>query len=269
MKRIALFLLFACIVGFSSLAAAQDKPKTETKPADAKPADAKPADAKPAAGLPSSDEILDKFVAAIGGKDAVLKQNSHVMKGSFDIEAMGVSGTVEVYTKAPNKNAVVVTIPSFGVFNQVYDGDKGWSLNPMEGLRELSGGELAAAKRRSDFYTALNYKKNYSKLTVTGKEKVGASEAYVIEATPAEGAPEKLYFDVATNLLVRHDFEAESPQGKIPTESYIEDYKAVDGVKLPHTMKQVSPVFSMSMKFTEVKTNVPIEDAKFGKPSAQ
>lgn len=262
MKRIALF--FLCSVVFAFTAFAQDKPKTETKPADAKPADA-----KPAAALPSVDDILDKFVAAIGGKDAIMKQNSRVMKGSFDIEAMNVSGTVEVFTKAPNKNAVVVTIPSFGVFNQTYDGDKAWSSNPMEGLRELAGTELAAAKRRSDFYNELNYKKNYSKLTVTGKEKVGASDAYVIEAVPAEGAPEKLYFDVATNLLVKHDFEAESPQGKVPTESFVEDYKAVDGVKVPHTMKQVSPVFSMSMKFTEVKTNVAIEDAKFGKPAAQ
>lgn len=261
MKRVALLLIFSIFAGLSAVA--QEKPKTDTKPADAKPADA-----KPTVALPTTDEVIDKWEKAIGGKDAVMKHTSRTMKGTFSIEAMNMTGDIEIFTKAPNKNAVVVAFPNIGNFNQVFDGEKGWSANPMEGLRELSGSELAATKRRADFYADINYKKQYSKMVVTGKEKVGTSDAYVVEATPAEGGPEKLYFDASTGLLLRHDFEADTPQGKMATETYAEDYKVVDGVKLAHTIKQVNPMFAAVMKFTEVKTNVQIDEAKFAKPSA-
>src|SRR6266540_3117454 len=147
------------------------------------------------------------------------------------------------------------------------DGATGWDSNPMTGLRELSGVELAQIKRDSDFYPELNYKKHYTKLEVKGKEKVGSYETYVIEATSPEGSVEKLYFDVNTGLLVRHDGETENPQGKFTMETYLEDYKVVDGVKIPHTVKRVTPAMTMVTKFTEVKNNVEIDDAKFNKPS--
>jgi len=259
MRRIALILAFVTLAVFPS--PAQEKPK-----ADAPKADAAKADAKPAA-LPTVDEILDKYVKAIGGKEAIEKIKSRTAKGSFEIEAMNMNGTIEMFAKAPNKNAMKIDLPGFGVVNDVYDGSKGWDSNPMTGLRELTGAELAAMKRRADLYSAINFKKQYPKMEVKGKEKVGSSEAYVIEATPDEGGPEKLYFDVNTGYLVRRDAEVEGPQGKMATEVYTDDYKVVDGVKIPHTLKQVNPMYSVTMKFTEVKTNVEIDEAKFSKPS--
>src|SRR5262249_14206481 len=157
------------------------------------------------------------------------KITSRSVKGSFEIEAMGMSGALEMTAKAPNKNAMKIDIPGFGVVNSIFDGAKGWSSDPMQGLRELSGPELSAIKRRSDVYSEINYKKLYSKLEVVGKEKVGSYETYVIGAVPDEGAPEKLYFDISTGLLVRHDMETEGPQGKMATEIYMDDYKTIDG----------------------------------------
>jgi hypothetical protein len=255
MKRIALILAFSVLATVA--VAAQDKPKTDA---------AKP-EAKPAETLPTVDEILDRFVKAIGGKEAVEKITSRAMKGSFDIEAMNMNGTFEMYAKAPNKSAMKIDLPGFGVVNNVFDGSTAWSADPTQGLRELSGPELAQTKRRSDFYEDLNLKKHYTKMEVKGKQKVGSYDTYMIEATPAEGSPEKLYFDTATGFLVRQDSETDGPQGKMQIESYMDDYKAVDGVKIPHTMKQVLPMFAFTTKVTEVKTNVPIDDAKFAKPA--
>jgi len=259
MKRFALTLALVMLGAFTC--AAQEKPK-----ADAPKADGAKTDAKPAA-LPAVDDILDKYVKAIGGKEAIEKITSRTVKGSFEIEAMNMSGTLEMFAKAPNKNAMKIDLPGVGMVYNVFDGAKGWDSNPMTGLRELSGAELAAMKRRADFHSEINFKKHYPKMEVKGKEKVGSSETYVIEATPDEGGPEKLYFDVNNGLLVRHDLEAEGPQGKIATEIYTDDYKVVDGVKIPHTLKQVNPMFAMTMKFTEIKTNVEIDEAKFNKPS--
>jgi hypothetical protein len=106
-------------------------------------------------------------------------------------------------------------------------------------------------------------------MTVKGKEKVGDKEAYVIEAKPAEGSVEKWYFDTQTGLLIRQDAERETPQGKVPSETYMDNYKEVDGVKLPHSVRIVNPMFTLEMKMEEIKHNVAVDDAKFNKPAAK
>lgn len=270
MKRIVLILAFSMLAAFPS--AAQEKPKPDAPKADAPKADAPKADAPKADAkaetLPTADDILDRHVKAVGGKEAIEKLTSRVVKGTFDVEAFSVSGApVEIFAKAPNLNASKIDIPNLGAFNRGFNGTTGWELNPMVGLRELSGVELAHRKRESDFHLDINYKKYYTKMEVKGKEKVGSYETYLIEATPTEGALEKLYFDVNTGLLVRHDGESDTPDGKTPYESFVDDYKTVDGVKFPHTLKYVTPTISFTMKFTDVKHNVEIDAAKFNKPS--
>lgn len=224
-----------------------------------------PAAAKPAAA-PTVDEILDKYVKALGGKEAIEKATSRVGKGTMELEGMGISGPIETYAKAPSKNASFVDFQGVGKFVRVFDGAKAYELNPMEGLREITGVELAQFKRGSDLYESLNLKKHYSKLEVQGTAKVGETDAYVVVATPAEGDPEKLYFAADTGLLVRTDANAETAQGKMAVEVYLSDYKEVDGIKVPHSMRQVSSAFTLVIKLSEVKHGVAVDDAKFAKP---
>lgn len=224
--------------------------------------------AKPAAA-PTVDEILDKYVKALGGKEAIEKLTSRTGKGTMELEGMGLSGPIETYAKAPSKNAMFIDFQGVGKFVKVFDGEKAYELNPMEGLREIAGIELAQFKRSSDFYESLNYKKHFTKLEVQGKEKVGEADAYVVVGTPAAGDPEKLYFAVESGLLVRADMNAETAQGKLAIEAYLSDYKEVDGVKVPHSLRQVSSAVTFVIKLSEVKNNVTIDDAKFAKPSGQ
>jgi zinc protease len=233
----------------------------------AQAAQQKPA-AAPAAALPTVDQVLDKFVQAIGGKPAFLKFNSRVGKGTFEIPAMGASGDIEIYAKAPNKSLLIINIAGFGTVQQAFNGTTGWAQEPQSGMRDMSAAEISAAKRDEAFHREIMLKELYTKLEVKAKEKVGEKDAYVVVATPAEGTPDKLYFDVQSGLLVRQDTERESPMGKVPIEAYLDDYKEVDGVKVPFTIRQTNPAFSFTIKLAEVKHNVPIDDAKFNKPAA-
>ncbi len=262
MKRLA---MICCVLMFAaSLALAQAQAQAQTKIEGAKP------ETKPAtADLPSVDKVLEKYVAALGGKDAIMKLTSRTAKGSFDLPAMGASGTFEAFSKAPNKAGSKIEIAGFGEIRNGFDGAKGWAQDPMSGMREMSGEELAATKLDAEFFKDIKMKELYKQLVVKGKEKVGGAETIVVEATPAEGSPEKYYFDAATGLLLRHDTERESPQGKMAIETTFEDYRAVDGVQVFHTMKQNTPAFAVTIKLTEVKHNVAIEDAKFAKPAGQ
>jgi zinc protease len=263
MKRTMTMIFICAILATSAFAQADQQ-----KPATAQPA-AKPADVKPVEAMPSVDQILDKFVQAIGGKAAIEKVTSRVSKGTFEITAMGVSGPMEVYSKAPNKNYAIITIGGVGTVKQGYNGTIAWSDDPNTGMRELSGAELVAAKRQAEFYADLKFKEMYPKMTVTGKDKVGDKEVYVIEATPPEGGSQKLYFDTQTGLLLRNDRVMDTAMGKLPFEIYLEDYREVDGIKMPFLIRQVTSGNGFVVKVSEVKHNVPIEDTMFNKPATQ
>jgi len=102
-----------------------------------------------------------------------------------------------------------------------------------------------------------------------GKEKIGDREAWIILATLAGGTPLKMYYDTQTGLHVRTDAEVDNPGGKVSIQTMLEDYRDVDGVKLPFTTNQETPMSKAIIKVTEVKSNVTIDDARFKKPSGQ
>jgi hypothetical protein len=105
-------------------------------------------------------------------------------------------------------------------------------------------------------------------MIVLGRETVGGREAYVVEATPAGGgSPEKLYFDAQTGLLVRKYSEAKTALGRFPTQTDYEDYREVDGVRLPFTIRWAIPGRVWGRKIAEVTQNVPLDDALFNSPT--
>ncbi|MEW6126191.1 MAG: hypothetical protein AB1757_03940 [Acidobacteriota bacterium] len=218
---------------------------------------------------PTIDQILDKYVQAIGGKAAVEKLNSRVGKGNFEVPAFGANGSLDAYAKAPNKTLMIINIDGFGVVQQGFTGTAGWSSDPQSGMRDLSGSELAAAKLDAEFHRDIKLKELFPKMELKGKEKLATGEAYVIVATPASGTAETFYFDAQSGLLVRQDATRESPQGTMNVQVLFEDYKEIDGVKIPFTIKQNSDAISFVIKFTEIKHNVAIDEAKFNKPAGQ
>ena len=226
-------------------------------------------DTQSAAGLPSVDQILDKYVQAIGGKAAVQKVTSIVMKGTFEVPAFGASGTIERYSKAPNKLAIVVEIGGYGTVQQGFNGSAGWSQDPQLGMRDLSGKELAQTKIEADLYRDIKLKELYPKMVVTGKDKVADRDVYVIEATAPEVGTAKMYFDAQSGLLARTDQTAYQGNEEIATQTFLEDYKDVGGLKVPTTIRQTNPNISFTMKLTDLKSNVPVEDTKFNKPASQ
>jgi len=261
MKFAITVLIYALLFAAPTVSAfAQEKPQ---------PAKAPEAAAKTTTVEPTVDQILDKYVQSLGGRQALEKITSRVTKGTFEVSTMGLKGEIEIYAKAPNKSLRIQNLSGVGQILDGYDGKIGWSQNPMMGLREKSGEELAAIARASDIHASLKTRELYSKLESKGKEKVGNRETYVILATPATGAPVKMYFDTQTGLIARTDTDLDTPQGQFHVETTVEDYREVDGVKIAFTMRQESSMGSAVIKLTEVRHNVAIDDAKFNKPSGQ
>jgi hypothetical protein len=222
--------------------------------------------AKPEAPLPSLDEILDRYVRAVGGAQAIEKITSRVLKGSR-IGADGVLVPEEVYAKAPNKMLTVTSYPKVS-FRTGFNGTHGWARSSQGEGRDLNDEMQAQLKREALFYKETRLKEVYSKMAVLGRTTIGERETFIIEATPVGGSvPEKLYFDAQTGLLVRTYKEAKTVVGQYPTQIDYEDYREVDGVKLPFTIRWSIPGRVWGRKITEVKQNVPLDDAQFDLPA--
>src|SRR5580658_4389796 len=241
----------------------------QAQDAATKPAASTPSATQSAAALPTADQVLDHYVQAIGGRAAWLKLNSRVSKGSIEIPAMNnLTGTVEIHEKAPNFMLAVINLGG-AAFEQGFDGNIGWSNNPQNGLRELSGGELDDARREANFYHALELRKNYTKITVTGIERVDEHDTYALEARRAQGAPDKMYFDMQTGLMVRSVNQRYTPDGVTEFTADVDDYTEVDGVKLPFTVRQTGASATFIIRFTEVHHNLQLTDAQFAEPAAE
>lgn len=220
----------------------------------------------PVSGEEDIDRILDRYVEAVGGREAIESVTTRVAKGTFELPDLGVSGETEIYAKAPNKLLVVINLPGVGVSRTGYNGSTGWSQDQQTGLRKLSGNELISMKRDSDFYRDVRLKEIYSSLSFTGKDTINGRETYVVEAVPPEGGSEKMYFDAKTGLIIRDDAVREGLQGMTSTESYFENFKSVDGINIPFTLRQQSALVKVVIKLREVRHNVLLNDSIFNTP---
>jgi photosynthetic reaction center cytochrome c subunit len=232
--------------------------------------------------LPTADQLFDKYVQALGGKAVIDKIKTRSTKVTLLRPKLVNSGTpkaamlnraetwtMETFQKAPDKYLAIITTPD-GVIYQGLNGTNGWTKT-VNGQREMNNADVMRFRRQVDFYKDVKLKEQYSKASVTRKEKVGDRETYVVEAVSLDNKTEKLFFDAQSGLLVRRTVFSETKLGLDPEETDYEDYREVDGVWLRFTVK-ISYLddnhYGTTRKLTEVKQNVPIDDAKFEMPAA-
>ena len=267
-KVFGLSLALAALCGVPALAQTPAQTPAPAAPPAQTPAPAAPAGpaAKPDENLPAAEGLFDKYTNALGGEAALDKFKSRVMRGSVEIVPMGVKGTYETSQKAPSMLLTTMTLTGLGTLQQGFDGAVGWAKDPFTGLRELKGGELASVQRAT-FINPRGWRKSYKSLKTTGRSKVGGREVYVVEGAYGTDTPDKLYFDAQTGLLLRMDVVVDSPQGRIVSESTMDDYREVDGVKVPHSLSVVVGAATVNTRVGEIKHDVALEDKMFTKPA--
>jgi hypothetical protein len=206
---------------------------------------------------PQASAMLDRYVAAIGGKDAWAKYSSRVSKGTIEIPAMSMTGTVEVSEKAPNKMRSVVNIGDTP-FQQGFDGTIGWADDPQNGPRLLHGRELEELKRDAEFARPLNLRILYSQIKFIGKEKLGDRDVQVIEVSSPQTGSEKMYFDSQSALLLRVVANRAGPMVMARWKACWTTTPMVDGMKLPMTVHQTAGSTSYVVHLVSVKHGVDI-----------
>ncbi len=224
-----------------------------------------PAPAAPAAGAaaPTVDQILEKYVSALGGTDALKKVTTRQMTGK--ILTGGSETPVDVTTKAPNMR-VTVTHSNSDSFT-AFDGKAGWMGNTGRPARSMSESESASSSLDAEFHLGLRLKELYPQIRRGRPETVAGVLCDTLNGT-APGKPAiRLYFDRGTGLLVRMVRYAETPLGRMPTQIDYSDYRETDGVKTPFRWTLSRPNGRFTIQISSLKNNTPIDDAKFAKPA--
>lgn len=214
---------------------------------------------------PPVEAILERYVASLGGREALGRFESRVMRGTFALPLAGVEGPMVFYARRPDRVALEIDLAGVGRIAQGYDGTTGWE-DGLQGFRVLEGEELAEARRDAIFDRDLRLRELYPTMRVLGREAVLGRDAWIVEAVPAEGRPERFYFDAANGRLLRQDATRSGADGTQTVRIFYEEFFEADGVLFPRRIRQELPAFTILMTITAVEHDVEIPGAKFAPP---
>lgn len=244
-------------------------PQPSPRAAPAAPAASPGAQASPAptpAG-PTADDILNKYITALGGQAAVDKLKTLTMTGTY-VGANGETIPYEVLMAAPDKFLIRATATD-GVLERGFDGKVGWEKGPR-GVNELPVATLNELKSLFSFYRNLRLKEQFTQLRVTGREKIGDRAVIVVGGRTVDGRRERLFFDAETGLLLRRIRYTTTMIGVIPQQIDFDDYRDVEDVKLPFSARVSAVEINNAVatrKYTEIKLNAVVDDSRFAMPA--
>jgi hypothetical protein len=224
-------------------------------------AGAKPGEAKPA--LPTADQLLDKYLAAIGGAEKLQKITSRVQKGTLN--GFGDQHfPVDIYSKAPDKRDSVMHLKN-GDSVTAFDGKQGWLSIPGR-VHMMSAAENDAVRIDADLYFPAHLKTLYQKFSVDLGEKIDGHDTYLVVGESEGKPPLQLYLDKDSGLLLRLIRYAETALGRNPTQIDYTDYRDADGVKIPFRWTLARPGNRFTIQIDQVQQNVPVDDSRFVPP---
>lgn len=210
----------------------------------------------------TADEVIDKYVTALGGKEKILSLKSVKKVGSLNVQGMDVGLTVTRVQGVGSRNDI--SVPGMGEGYQVVNPIKGWDFMPFMGQaspEEVSVDKLKSSLSLLDIQGSLvNYKEKGSQVEMSGKEKVENAECYKLKLTDKQGVISTLFIDSKSNYLVKSIITAKSYNGDINTELSFGDFKKTDeGYIFPF-----SEVMDRgTIIFTSIETNKPVDEKIF------
>lgn len=244
--------VFAAAVCTSLAMAQEEQPKPSEKTTETEP-------------LPKAEDVLDRFVKETGGKEAYEQIKSMVITGELTL-AMNMKGKMTVHVVRPNKLASSVDLTGIGEIRTGSDGETVWALDPMQGPRILEGEERETTLEATQISEDANWRERYKKFEVTGVETVKGKPAFKVELTDKHDLTRTAFYDKESGLLVKQQRTTKTPQGEIPMEIFISDYKKVGDLLLPHTTTMSAMGQEMKTTYEKIELNVEVPAEKFELP---
>ena len=217
----------------------------------------------------TADQVLDRYLAAIGGPGALAKVQSFVAKGTYSGFDTGFSEVpVEIFAKAPNQRTWIIKFTE-GDSYRVFDGTNGWFAGPDSPapIVTLTSGNLDRYRIEAALAFPAGIKQLHKEWRA-GRTAIDGNDVTVVQSATTPGLlPVNFYFDNKSGLLVRVVRWNETAVGPVPTELNYDDYRDVGGIRMPFTWTATQTYMQMTIKLREITPNVPVEASRFAKPA--
>ena len=215
------------------------------------------------ANAPPAEQIIEKYVDALGGAAALAKITTRQVKGTINVSGRNLP--IEILTKVGAKQLIVIHLPN-GDSVTAYDGTSGWIAAPNRPVRDIPSVEVASAQPEVDLQLPLDMKQLFSEIKPLAPETIGNRETYVVAGMNSGELAAKFYFDKDSGFLLRILRYTKSPLGRNPTQIDYADYRPQDGLKVPFQQTIARPNSRLTIQIEEAKFNVPVDEAKFARP---
>lgn len=225
-------------------------------------------------GQPTADQVLDKYIQALGGAQRLASLTSFVATGNaLGYGDLGGNADFTMFAKSPNQRATLITYKASErpASSWSFDGRTGWIKTPrgLLGEYELIGSELDGARLEAQLSFPGQIKQALTNWRGAATRSIGDRDFVVVQGSGPRGFLATLYFDPASGLLSRMVRYGPSPIGRMPTQIDYADYRDVGGIKFPFEYKFTWLDGRYTAKLNKVDTNVAIDAAKFGRSSAK
>jgi hypothetical protein len=238
--------------------------QSKTPPAQAKA----PAATQAKMALPTAESLLAKYVEAAGGQAAFDKIQNRVAQGNLDIGQAGIVLALGIYAAKPDKMYTVADSEATGrIESGVVDG-VAWENSGMRGAIVKAGAEQADGLRDAAFDRLIYWKNTTKSAECVGTTDIDGKPAYKVVLTPKVGSAQTIYFDKDTALIVQTESTLTMAGQAIDIVSKAEDYRTVDGVKLPFKVRQVVMGQERVLTFDKIQHNVELPADRFALPPA-
>jgi zinc protease len=210
----------------------------------------------------SLDEIVKNYSAAMK-TDQLASVTSIKITGKTS--AMGMEMPMVIFMKNPNKIKVTYSFSGQDMVS-VFDGEKGYMINPMMGSSdpvELTGEQLESVQKTSAFNNELIKYFKDGKLTLEGEENVTDKPAFKLKAN-AGTSPVFMFLDKSTYMLVKTSATVDQMGTSLNVDTYMTDYVDIDGVIIPKkTTAMANGMEAAIVSFDKIEVNLPMADSLF------
>jgi hypothetical protein len=226
-------------------------------------------------GGPTATEILDKYIQVMGGAQRLNGLTSFVATGvSQGYGGFGGDGEFAIYAKSPNQRTTQITFkdhPERGDSTWATDGRSGWIKTPrgLFSMFELVGGELDGARLEAQLAFPGQIKTILTNWRTGLRRAIDNKDYLIVQGRGQRGLLATFYFDEETGYLRRLVRYTPSPVGRVSTQIDYLDYRDVGGIKFPFELRFSWLDGRYTAKIKDIKTNVAIDAAKFGKPAGK
>ena len=200
------------------------------------------------AALPTADDLIARYIEAIGGADAIRAIKHVTMTGRMEVIGMGMAGPATMHASAPNYSFAEIEIAGYGKILQGFDGTHGWVIDPASGPMLLEDAALAQSERDSRLHLVLEMEKWYPTRETTEATEFENEPVYAVKLVNKQGKESTHYYHRESGLQIGSVGTTESPMGEMRTTTVLRDYREVDGMKMPHTL--TTRVMGMEQRIT-------------------